>query len=56
MLHEKFKVENVEQRLFNLAKKQVNVILSGNLDHVQTLQNFIAPQIQGLVLWNDIIR
>ena len=56
VLHEKFKVENVEQRLLYLAKKQVNVILSGNLDHVQTLQNFIAPQIQGLVLWNDITR
>ena len=56
MLHEKFKVENVEQILLKLAKRQINVILSGNLDHVQTLQNFIAPQVQGQMLWNYITR
>ena len=52
-LHEKFKVESVHQRLLNLAKKQVNKILDGNLEHIQTLQNFIAPQ---QTLWNDIIN
>ena len=51
-LHEKFKIESVHQRLKNLAEKQVNKILDGNLEHIQTLQNFIAPQQK---LWNDII-
>ena len=54
VLHEKFKIEIVSQRLLNLAKRQVNVILAGNLKHTQTLQNFIAPQVQGQTLWNDI--
>ena len=54
VLHEKFKIENVHTRLMNLSKKQVNVILNGNLEHIQTLENHIASQIHGQTLFNDI--
>ena len=54
VLHEKLEIENFRQRLFILAKKQVNVIQAGNLHHVETLQNFVAPQVHGTSLWNDI--
>ena len=54
VLHEKFKIENVHSRLQNLSRKQVNVILDGNLEHIQTLENHIASQIHGQTLFNDI--
>ena len=53
-LHEKFNVENVKDRLLNLSKRQVNALYSGNLDHIQTLQNIIASLPHGQSLWQDI--
>ena len=53
VLHEKYEIEPVSQRLLNLAKKQVNVILSGELEHTETLQTRIV-QPQGQTIWNDI--
>ena len=53
VLHQKFSIDNVKERLYNLAKRQINTILDGELEHTHILQNFIAPQIQGQSLWTD---
>ena len=55
VLHEKFNVENVKDRLLNLSKRQVNSLYAGNLEHIQTLQNTIASLPHGQTLWQDII-
>merc|ERR1712055_485818 len=54
VLHEKFNVEKVKDRLLYLSKRQVNALYSGNLDHIQTLQNTIASLPLGQSLWQDI--
>ena len=54
ILHEKFNIENIKDRLLYLAKRQANSILSQNLDQVQTLQNTIASLPQDQSLWQDI--
>ena len=56
VLHEKFNIENVKDRLLHLSKRQVNALYSGNLEHIQTLQNTIAHLLQGQSLWQDIIN
>ena len=54
-LHEKFKIEEVKGRLMNLAKRQVNKIVSDNLQHSQDLNTHIASLTQGQILWQDIL-
>ena len=54
-LHEKFKIEEVKGRLLNLAKRQVNKIVSDNLQHSQDLNTHIASLTQGQILWQDIL-
>ena len=54
-LHEKFKIEDVKVRLSNLAKRQVNKIVSDNLQHSQDLITHIASLTQGQILWQDIL-
>ena len=54
-LHEKFKIEEVKGRLSNLAKRQVNKIVSDNLQHNQDLNTHIAYFIQGQTLRQDIL-
>ena len=54
-LHIKFQIENINDRLMNLAKKQINTILSQDLEHVNILKTNIASLTQGQTLWQDII-
>ena len=54
-LHEKFNLEKVNDRLMNLAKKQVNSILQVNHEHTQVLQTIISTRPQGQTLWHDIL-
>ena len=53
-LHDKFKIEDTKTRLSNLAKSQVNTILSANLKHTEILKNQIALLAHGQNLWQDI--
>ena len=55
-LHEKFKIEEVKSRLLDLAKRQINKIVSDNLQHSQDLNTNIASLTQGQILWQDILR
>ena len=55
VLHEKFKIEDVRSRLTNLAKSQVNKIVSDNLQHTHDLQTHISSLPQGQILWQDIL-
>ena len=54
-LHEKFKIEDVRSRLMDLAKRQVNKIVSDDLQHNHDLQTHIASLTQGQILWQDIL-
>ena len=54
-LHTKFQMETISDRLMSLAKKQINKILSENLEHVNLLTTNIASLSQGQTLWQDII-
>ena len=54
-LHMKFNIENINDRLMTLAKKQINTILSQDLEHVNTLRTNIASLTLGQTLWQDII-
>ena len=54
-LHEKFKIEEVKSRLLDLAKRQINKIVSDNLQHSQDLNTNIASLTQGQILWQDIL-
>ena len=54
-LHEKFNLEIVNDRLMNLAKKQVNTIQQVNHEHTRVLQTIISARPQGQTLWQDII-
>ena len=54
-LHEKFKIEDVRSRLMGLAKRQVNKIVSDDLQHNHDLQTHIASLPQGQILWQDIL-
>ena len=54
-LHTKFQIETIIDRLTYLAKKQINTILSQDLEHVNTLKTNIASLPQGQTLWQDII-
>ena len=54
-LHEKFNLEKVNDRLMNLAKKQVNSILQVNHEHTRILQTIISARPQGQTLWHDIL-
>ena len=56
VLHDKFRIESVKDRLMNLAKKQVNTILAVENEHTQILQTIIASRPQGQTLWQDIIE
>ena len=48
-------MENINDRLMNLAKKQINIILSQDLEHVNILKTNIASLTQGQTLWQDIV-
>ena len=56
VLHEKFKIESVRERLLKLANNQVNVLLSQALEQTETLRNNIAYLPQGQTLWQDIVN
>ena len=56
VLHNKFKIDLIKDRLMTLSKKQINTILNDNLVHVNTLQNNIASLPNGQTLWHDIIN
>ena len=56
VLHEKFKVEDVRGRLMYLAKRQVNKIVSDNLQHTHDLQIHIASLSHGQILWQHILN
>ena len=53
---DKFKIEEIRGRLMSLAKKQINTILSDNLEHAHNLQTKIASLPQGHTLWQDIMN
>ena len=55
LLHEKFKITNVRVRLMDLAKRQINKIVSDDLKHNNDLQTHIASIPQGQTLWQDIL-
>ena len=55
-LHDKFKIEEIRGRLMSLAKKQINTILTDNLEHAHNLQTKIASLPQGHTLWQDIMN
>ena len=50
----KFQIETIRDRLMNLAKEQINTILSQDLEHVNILKINIASLIEGQNLWQDI--
>ena len=54
-LHIKFQIENINGRPMNLARKQINTIISQDLEHVNILKTNIALLTQGQTLWQDII-
>ena len=54
-LHIKFQIETISDRLMSLAKKQINTILSEDLEHVNILKTNIASLKQGQTPWQDII-
>ena len=56
VLHNKFRIENIKDRLSNLAKNQINKILSDDLEHTHILQNRISSLPQGQSLWQDIVN
>ena len=56
VLHEKFKIVDVRDRLLNLAKRQVSKIVVDNLQHTLDLQTHIASLPQGQILWQDILN
>ena len=55
LLHEKFKIMNIRGRLMDLAKRQINKIVSDDLQHNDDIQTHIASLPQGQILWQDIL-
>ena len=55
LLHEKFKIMNIRGRLMELAKRQINKIVSDDLQHNDDIQTHIASLPQGQILWQDIL-
>ena len=54
-LHMKFQIELINDRLLALAKKQINKILSQDLEQANFLKTNIASIAPGQTLWHDII-
>ena len=51
----KFQIELINDRLLALAKKQINKILSQDLEQANFLKTNIASIAPGQTLWHDII-